>query len=119
VGDARDRRYAEIVAFQLEANPETWAELRRHGVDEETELRLDFLFWAPSREAAEKLRAHLIEETDYDIATRASDDEWVVEGTTQPTTVSLEILDAWVRKLTAIGLLHGDCTFDGWGAQVP
>ena len=41
--------------------------------------------------------------------------DWEVTGTTQPTKVSLEILDEWVAWMVAAGFEHGGCRFDGWG----
>jgi hypothetical protein len=40
---------------------------------------------------------------------------WVVTGTTQPTKVSLDILNDWVESMVAAGF-DRDCAFDGWGA---
>ena len=43
--------------------------------------------------------------------------EWTVQGSTQPTTISPEILDQWVDWMVSAGFERG-CEFDGWGAQV-
>ena len=39
-------------------------------------------------------------------------------GATQPTTVTLETLDAWVEWMIAAGAAEGPCAFDGWTAEV-
>jgi hypothetical protein len=43
--------------------------------------------------------------------------KWRVEGNTQTTAVSLEILDQWVTWMVTAGKERG-CDFDGWGTQI-
>jgi Regulator of ribonuclease activity B len=117
-----DARNMELLAKQLVMNRYTWAELRKHGVTEQTRLRLDFTYSAPSRDAAEALRASLEEATDYDLAVRSDRSflrrRWRVEGTTQQTRISPEILEKWVRWMFTAGIEHS-CEFDGWGTSGP
>jgi hypothetical protein len=63
----REAHYENILAKQLAMNRQTWAALQQHGVTEEIMLRLDFSYNPSSREAAEKLRFLLQEETDYEL----------------------------------------------------
>ena len=107
----------DVLARQLAMNAQTWATLRGYGVDESTELVLDFFFVAPSEHAAWELAAFLRGETDYTITVSAA--RIGVKGSTQPTAVSLEILDQWVDWMVSAGAEYGECEFDGWGAQVP
>jgi hypothetical protein len=112
------------LAQQLAMNVETWGALRRHGVTEQTGLRIDFMYEAPSRSAADKLVKLLREETDYDVAEpRAAGSllarKFLVSGTTQTTQVSLDILNQWVDWMVAAGQQSEGCIFDGWGAQTP
>lgn len=37
----------------------------------------------------------------------------------QPTPLSLELLDEWAHWLVAAGVEHGPCAFDGWSAELP
>ena len=96
-------------------NSQTWEVLQGHGVTEQTELRLDFAYETPDKNAAEELAAFLREETDYDV--RVEDGE--VRGSTQPTNISVSILDEWVRWMVLAGYEKGRCKFDGWGTAVP
>jgi hypothetical protein len=112
------------LAQQLAMNVHTWGRLREHGVTEDTALRLDFMYEAPSRGAADKLVKLLRDETDYDVAepqtaAAPSAPKFLVSGTTQETNVSLDILNQWVDWMVAAGHQSDGCTFDGWGAQVP
>jgi len=96
--------YEQLLEQQLELNRDIWAGLREHGL------------------------AFLSEETDYEVSARVRpgsedaaadvDREWVVIGTTQPTPVSLELLDDWCEWMIAAGAARGPCAFDGWAAQL-
>src|SRR4051812_22965574 len=106
-------------------NRQTWQALQDHGVTEDSKLRLDFFYVAPGEEEANALAQFIREETDYDVRVSSSGGgflkkkAWAVNGTTQDTEVSLDILDDWVRWMVAAGEAHGGCDFDGWGAEVP
>ena len=114
-------RYRRILAKHLTMNEQTWATLQRHGVTEDTELRLDFTYEAPDEASALKLQAVLKRETDYDVAVKSSGaflrKQWSVTGSTQPTAISQAILDQWVDWMVTAGL-HQNCEFDGWGTQL-
>ena len=130
--------YEQLLEHQLERNREVWTELREDGVQEGSELRLGFLFVAPGVAEADQLVAFLHEETDYEVHSRQrpgdgddEDDEddgkdgdddaepdWVVIGITQPTPVSLDLLDDWCEWMIAAGAGEGPCAFDGWAAQL-
>ncbi|MDO9352954.1 MAG: ribonuclease E inhibitor RraB [Solirubrobacteraceae bacterium] len=115
--------FEETVARQAAMTPQTWAVLQEHGVDSDTELKLDFFYDAPTEERATELVAFLRLETDYevdvDFAQSAERRTWSVVGTTHPTAVTKEILQEWVRWMIAAGAEYGECRFDGWGASLP
>ena len=115
--------YEQLHELQLRRNREIWAGLQAQGVDEQTELRLGFVYASPGLTEARELAAFLREETDYDVEVRARDEhggeeDWVVMGATQPTAVSLQLLDDWVEWMIAAGAAEGPCAFDGWAAQL-
>lgn len=115
--------YEETLARQLAMTPQTWSVLVGHGVDSDTELRLDFAFRAPTEEGAEALVSFLRLETDYEVDVdfeRVGDERtWSVIGLTHPTALDQTILEDWVRWMIAAGAAYGECRFDGWGASVP
>jgi hypothetical protein len=117
-----ESHYEELLSRQLVMNQQTWATLQKHGVSEQSELRLDLSYNAPNPEAAELLRSFLCEETDYDVRVESNGTlwrkSWRVEGSTQPTTVSQQILDEWVTWMVIAGKEKGGCDFDGWGTSV-
>ena len=116
-----DQHYDQILATQLAMNRQTWTVLQQHGVTQQSQLRLDFSYNAPSRDAAETLIAMIHEQTDYDVRVDSSGSflrrKWRVEGTTQPTAISPEILDQWVTWMVTAGK-ERVCDFDGWGTPV-
>ena len=112
--------YRTILAKQLAMNEKTLARLRELGLTDETEVQLNFLYYAPNESDAEDLWSFLIEETDYEVGIHPeanSSGQWIVSGHTQKTTISKEILDEWVEWMIAAGFDH-HCEFDGWGTSV-
>jgi len=119
--------YEQLLEQHLSRNRDIWAGLREHGLEDDGELRLGFLYVAPGEEEAQRLVAFLLQEADYDVEARPrpGDDEaqpegtdWIVIGTTQPTLVSLDLLDDWCEWMIAAGATEGPCAFDGWAAQL-
>jgi hypothetical protein len=114
-------RYQNLLGKHRAMNQQTWHRLQELGVTPATSLRLDFSYRAPDRESAQSLRGLLTDETDYDVAVTSSgpmlSKEWTVQGTTQSTTISPEILDQWVDWMVSAGLERG-CEFDGWGTGI-
>jgi hypothetical protein len=114
-----------VLARQITMNVASWRALESNGVTTETELRLDFNYISASESSAQSLATLLREETDYEVRVEAGKSggfkrrNWFVNGRTQPTQVSPEILDQWVTWMVTAGFQHGQCIFDGWGAMVP
>jgi len=117
--------YEQLLELQLRANPAVWKNLERLGVTDQTELRLAFIYLAPGKDEAERLIAFLREESDYEVQLRErprgffEKPELLVLGATQPTTVSLETINAWVEWMVAAGAAEGPCAFDGWTSELP
>lgn len=111
--------YESLLSQQMAFNEATWARLQDLGVTQSTMLRLDFAYEAPSESAALALRATIAGTADYDLSVEFLDaSTWTLFGSTQPTMVSLEILNQWVDWMITAGLQH-QCAFDGWGTRVP
>jgi hypothetical protein len=123
MGDEDREWFEELLDLQLSANRAIWKRLGELGIDEQTQLRLGFTYLAAGEQEAERLAAFLGEETDYELQVRerptdGAEQEWLVLGATQPTTVTLETLDAWVEWMIAAGAAEGPCAFDGWTSEV-
>jgi len=121
MSDTEDPPRRTTLEKQLAMNQKTWRALQEHGVTLTSELRLDFTYLASDQAAAKKLKALLEDQTDYDVHLKSAgglfDKHWTVVGTTQPTTISPEILDQWVTWMVTAGF-ESDCQFDGWGTEV-
>jgi Regulator of ribonuclease activity B len=115
--------FVRILDLQLERNPEMLAELRGQGVAEDAPVRLEFFYLAPGEDEARGLVAFLRLETDYEVRAferREGMDEntpWLVVGITQPTPVSLELVNDWTEWMVAAGAEMGPAAFDGWDVQ--
>ena len=103
---------------QMDMNPLTFARLTGLGPTPETPVRLDFAYECQSEASAGSLLEYLREETDYNL-TLSRDGGITLRGTTQPTAISLDILQQWVFWMCRAGVEHGDCRFDGWGTPLP
>ena len=117
--------YDELLEQQLSRNKDIWAGLREHGLEDENDVRLGFVYVAPGEAEAQGLVDYLRGETDYEVSARerpgeeAGDEpDWVFICTTQPTAVSLELLDDWCEWMIAAGAAEGPAAFDGWAAQL-
>ena len=114
-------KYESIRAKQLAMNAATWAQLQRRGVQPETELQLDFTYYAPSKEKAERLKA-VLAEYEYAITLKRIGvlpwSKWLVSGRTSKTTLTLEKLNQWVLWMVTAGK-ESESEFDGWGTEVP
>jgi Regulator of ribonuclease activity B len=111
-----------VLARQLAMNAQTWHLLQEQGVDAASKLALEFFYSPSGQDEAERLAAFLRADTDYDVdvvsQTRGMFGKgFSVMGKTQPTAVSVEILNDWVTWMVTAGVEKGPCEFDGWGAQ--
>jgi Regulator of ribonuclease activity B len=117
----QDAHNDAVLEKQLATNRRTWTALQKHGVTAESTLRLEFSYNPASREAAESLCRLLREQTDYEVNVESRGPflrrKWRVEGRTQETAVSPEILDQWVTWMVTAGK-ERSCDFDGWGTSV-
>lgn len=117
VMDNSEKEYQELQTKQAEMTVQTWQQLQSHGITEETELILDFMYYSPQKEDAEKLKQFL-ENYEISIQKEENGELWVVEGKTSPTAVSEAILLQWVDYMVAAGWDY-NCYFDGWGTEIP
>ena len=94
--------------------------LESHGVNLETELQLDFTYYAPSKEKAERLKS-VLSKYEYSVALEKTGclpwSKWLVSGRTSKTTVTLEKLNQWVLWMVIAGK-ESDSEFDGWGTEL-
>ncbi len=108
----------ENLEHQLKMTEELWKRFVEDGVTDGTVLVLDFMYDAPSKEAAEALSNSLSEYNTMPDSTGFFKKKWEVIGQTQPMEVSKSILILWERSMIIRGWEH-QCEFDGFGTELP
>ena len=113
-------KYAVNLYRQLQMAPHTWRRLTEFGVDENTELALNYIFNAPDKDKAAKL-VGMLHQYGYRADVRQTgtffNKKWIVEGWTNPGTFSPEKLDQWVQWMVQAGK-ECESHFDSWDAEV-
>jgi hypothetical protein len=120
-GDGRfqsEVSYAKSRSQQLSMTPQTISQLRRYGVTDESQLKLEYFFYTNTRDKAAALAqklAGLGYTVSYDHS--ASDKkQFVVTGWTSPMKMDDKTVLDWTGRMCDVGHEH-DCEFDGWGTN--
>ena len=117
-------RYVSESAFsenrtkQAEMAPQTMDQLRKHGVTDATELKLEFFFYTNTKAKASEL-ADVLKKKGYAVEQRpAAHDQalHVITGWTGKMQMTDAIVVAWSREMCELGYAS-DCEFDGWGTN--
>jgi len=110
--------YAKNRALQLTMTPQTVAQLRKYGVTDESQLKLEYFFYTNTKEKAAALAQALSEmgyTGSYDHS--ASDKkQFVVTGWTLPMKIDDRTVLDWTGRMCDAGHKY-DCEFDGWGTN--
>ena len=105
-------------ARQLAMAPHTLAELRKYGVTDHTQLKLEYFFYTNGSEKAEALAQKLMGlgyEGGFDHS--ASDrKQFVVTGWTRRMRMDEETVLEWTGLMSDLAY-EFDCEFDGWGTN--
>jgi hypothetical protein len=110
--------YRENRAKQAAMSPMTLEQLRKYGVTDQTELKLEYFFYTNSESKAAKL-ADVLKKKGYSVehGPSASDKKvQVVTGWTEKMKMSEAVVVAWTEEMTDRGFA-ADCDFDGWGTN--
>lgn len=107
-----------ILQSQLAMTPETWAQMRAHGVSEETPLDVEIFFYTPSEGLADSLARDLVEQWHYRATVGTHEDTHSVRATIPSRSFDEESLLQLTRDMCELGARH-DAEFDGWGAPIP
>jgi tetratricopeptide (TPR) repeat protein len=121
----KDDRYISESTFkatvqkQKEMNTQTLTQLRKYGVENESELKLEFFFYTDRQDKASNLAIEL-KKLNYNIETidkSAGDPKlWAVTGWTTPIKMDVKSVTEWTEQMCKIGF-ENDCDFDGWGTN--
>ena len=124
-GCSRKNSYISKAEFETDLKkhqaltPETVAQLRKFGVTEQTELKLEFFFYTNSQSNANKLKKTL-EKRGYDDVTAdkstADEEKFLIKGWTNRIKMDEQTVVQWTEEMCRTGFKH-DCKFDGWGTN--
>ena len=99
-------------------SPRTVAELRKLGVVDSAELRLEFFFYSSVEDNAQQL-ATALRDLGYQVEAKiaAGDSRlFVVTGWTNPIPMDDKSVVQWTERMVRLGYAH-DSEFDGWGTN--
>ena len=110
--------YTQNRARQLTMTPQTVAQLRKLGVTNESQLKLEYFFYTNTKQKAVALAQALSDlgyTGSYDHS--ASDKkQFIVTGWTLPMKMDDQTVIDWTGRMCDAGHSH-DCEFDGWGTN--
>lgn len=110
--------FRETLAKQTTMSPQTVAQLRKHGVTQEANLKLEFFFYT-DKDAKGQSLAKSLQDLQYTVECGPAGGDArlvLVTGWTTPIKMSEEAVVAWTVKMCRLGYEH-DCEFDGWGTN--
>jgi hypothetical protein len=110
--------FTENRAKQTAMAPDTMAQLRKYGVTDETELKLEFFFYTNTEAKAAEL-AGALKKKGYSVEHQPSAHDkslQVVTGWTGKMKMTDAVVIGWTREMCEVGYAS-DCEFDGWGTN--
>jgi hypothetical protein len=119
-----EMRYQQRLEEWLKISNDQWEQLLGFGVEDGTELDLDYSFSTEAEESARAFATAFQQRygTQPEVRFLEADDIgpaiWAIHGTTPPTPSSLAFLNSWVEDLVRLGAMH-NCLFEGWGTYPP
>jgi regulator of RNase E activity RraB len=111
-----DREFKKNLARQVELAPETLKQLKNYGVSDESELKLEFFFYAEMEDKAQMLAAAL-KKINYEIKSGKSAGDkklFIITGWTTKMRMDDGTVQSWAKEMCELGYKF-DCDFDGWG----
>jgi regulator of RNase E activity RraB len=109
------RNYQKNKKHQLNMLPTTITQLREIGVTENDSLKLEYFFYAYSKEKAEHLNQTLKEEFGYEVAPlQPVKNVIVISGWSKKILIQNNVISNWVIDMCDVAL-KCNCDFDGWG----
>ncbi len=108
----RDRRLSEAKTL--------WVNLQENGINNETVMALDFVYFSQNKNDAESLLTQLSENYNMEILPSSEDGYWYINGTTRPEGIILteDQHFEWVKFMADVAHSHA-CVFSSWSFEVP
>lgn len=109
-----EKGFKENTKNQSEMNGQTLGVLSQHGVNQQSELKLDYSFYTNKKEKAEELNSEL-KTKKYETSDIIKENRyWRIQGWTLKIKMDNNSIDNWTNEMCLLGYKH-DCEFDGWG----
>ena len=112
-----ERGFVENKKKQKKMVPQTMQELRKIGVTEDKELKLEYFFYTNTPDKA-KIFSQEIAKLGYAVeySKSASTNDFVITGWTTKMKMNNSVVESWSEKMCDLGYKF-DCDFDGWGTS--
>lgn len=111
-----EERLKSTLDLQVSMAPKTLDQLKNIGVNNTSQLKLEYFFYTNTLAKAEKLAAE-VAKLDYTVqyGVSAGDKKlFIVTGWSTKMVMSTEMVTAWTKQMCELGNQF-DCEFDGWG----
>lgn len=108
-----EEEHKNNLRYHLRAGFLQLVELREAGLEPDASVRLDFHFESLNRGGLLHLRSFLEAETGYSFRLKETDGEYVLQGRTDRTLLTPDLLNTWVNWMCRAGEAC-DCLFAGW-----
>jgi hypothetical protein len=110
--------HRDNVERQVTMTPQTLEQLGKYGVTAETNLSLEYFFYANSDSNANSLRLALLDlgYTSEHGPSASDDTMFVITGWTSKMPMNPPTVVDWTHQMCELGFTH-DAEFDGWGTN--
>ena len=111
-----ENQFNKNLASQKRMNFDTLLQLGKYGVDNDSQLRLEYFFYTNEQDKASNLAIEL-SKLGYEVTVDISEgnkDQWVITGWTTKMQMDLNTVTGWTNQMCKLGY-DNDCDFDGWG----
>ncbi len=111
-----EKEFEKNLQSQIDTTPMILEQLAQLDIDESRQLKLEYFFYTNTPEKAQGLASELASRGYEGMAERSAHSRkvFVINGWTQPMSMSNSIVVAWTKDMCQLGFEH-DCEFDGWG----
>ena len=113
-----ERAYRKNLRKQFGMNTSTLSVLRKHGVTEDAQCKIEFFFYADDESKGNELCKKLLA-MGYSSSCKPSAHNkriFLINGWTNKLTMTGHNITDWTKEMCKLGYEH-DCDFDGWGTN--
>jgi len=111
-----ENSFSNNLVNQVKMAPQTIAQLRGLGVDENKKLKLEYFFYTNTQAKAESLTNELVKLGYTALNDNSAGDKnlFVITGWTSQIVMSEDVVKNWIKQMCELSYKF-DSEFDGWG----